>query len=318
MNTFSFTSESIIVGQNTKYPLKGLLTLPATLNTPVPAVVFVHGSGSSNMDEKVGKLTPFKDLAEGLAKHGVASIRYDKRSFAHGLKLVMDKHITITIKEETIDDAILATELLRQDPRIDPKHIYIVGHSMGAMLAPRIDAEGGHYKGLILMAGSPRRLEEIMMDQNQEVIRTTKGLVQKIVQKQIHKFSAMFDGMYELTDEEAKQKKVGNGVTLYYFKEMGEHNSSKYLDQLEKPILILQGDKDFQATVEKDFNAYKKLLSGKNNVTFSLYEGLNHAFVPSVYGQITKAKQEYGIEQHIGEKVIGDMATWILTHSSIH
>ena len=136
------------------------------------------------------------------------------------------------------------------------------------------------------------------------------------------KYDALIEALpYLFADnktEDAKKKKVGGGTTLYYFKEMGEHNSSKYLDQLEKPILILQGDKDFQATVEKDFNAYMKLLSGKSNVTFSLYEGLNHAFVPSVYGQITKAKQEYGIEQHIGEKVIGDMATWILTHSSIH
>ena len=72
--------EPIVVGKDTKYPLKGILTFPEHADSPVPAVVFVHGSGSSNMDEKVGKLTPFKDLAEGLAKHGIASIRYDKRS----------------------------------------------------------------------------------------------------------------------------------------------------------------------------------------------------------------------------------------------
>ena len=57
--------EKIVIGENTKYPLKGLLTLPAGATNPVPAVVFVHGSGASNMDEKVGKLTPFKDLAHG-------------------------------------------------------------------------------------------------------------------------------------------------------------------------------------------------------------------------------------------------------------
>ena len=70
--------ERIIIGENTKYPLRGLLTFPAGVTAPVPAVVFVHGSGASNMDEKVGKLTPFKDLAKGLARHGIASIRYDK------------------------------------------------------------------------------------------------------------------------------------------------------------------------------------------------------------------------------------------------
>ena len=56
-------SEKIIIGEGTAYPLNGLLTLPENMDRRVPAVVFVHGSGSSNMDEKVGKLTPFKDLA---------------------------------------------------------------------------------------------------------------------------------------------------------------------------------------------------------------------------------------------------------------
>lgn len=303
--------EKIMIGENTKYPLKGILTLPECVTKPVPAVVFVHGSGASNMDEKVGKLTPFKDMAEGLAKHGIASVRYDKRSFAHGFKLVREKDVTV--KMETIEDAICATEMLKKDSRIDKDKVFIIGHSMGAMLAPRIDAEGGNYRGLILMAGSPRRLEEILIDQNEEVLRLTKGLTKWIIKKQVAKIMTMFDGLYQLSDEEAKKKKVGNGTTLYYFKEMGEHAASDYLTITEKPMLIMQGEKDFQATVEKDFQAYKQLLADKNNVKFHLYENLNHAFVPSVYGNIMKAKQEYNIEQHIGEDVITDIAKWIMT-----
>ena len=301
--------ENIVVGEGTKYPLKGILTLPEDRQTQVPAVVFVHGSGSSNMDEKVGKLTPFKDLAEGLAQLGIASVRYDKRSFAHPFKILREK--IITVKEETIEDAIRATELLKRDSRIDKDNIFIAGHSMGGMLAPRIDAEGGNYKGLILMAGSPRRLEEIMLDQNEAVMRSGKGLLQWFVNKQVAKISAMFEGMYELSDEEAKKKKVGNGTTLYYFKEMGEHQSSNYLVKLEKPILIMQGEKDFQATLENDFAAYKELLEDKKNVTFKVYENLNHLFVPSVYGNIMKAMKEYKVEQHIGKNVIKDLADWI-------
>ena len=262
------------------------------------------------MDEKVGKVTPFKDLAEGLAKLGIASIRYDKRSFVHGFKLLKEKKVTV--KMETIEDALLATEILKKDSRIDKDNIFIIGHSMGAMLAPRIDAEGGDYKGLILMAGSPRKLEEIMLDQNKDVLNSTKGLVRWIVKKQVTKLTKMFDGLYQLSDEEAKNKNMGNGVTLYYFKEMGEHAAPKYLIATQKPILIIQGEKDFQATVEKDYNAYKQLLAGRENVSFKLYENLNHAFVPSVYGDIMKAKQEYNIEQHIGEDVILDIANWIL------
>lgn len=301
--------ENIVVGEGTKYPLKGILTLPEDRQTQVPAVVFVHGSGSSNMDEKVGKLTPFKDLAEGLAQLGIASVRYDKRSFAHPFKILREK--IITVKEETIEDAIRATELLKRDSRIDKDNIFIAGHSMGGMLAPRIDAEGGNYKGLILMAGSPRRLEEIMLDQNEAVMRSGKGLLQWFVKTQVAKISAMFEGMYELSDEETKKKKVGNGTTLYYFKEMGEHQSSNYLLKLEKPILIMQGEKDFQATLENDFAAYKELLEDKKNVTFKVYENLNHLFVPSVYGNIMKAMKEYKVEQHIGKNVIKDLADWI-------
>ena len=305
--------ERIIIGENTKYPLNGLLTMPSDTTNPVPAVVFVHGSGASNMDEKVGKLTPFKDLAQGLAKHGIASIRYDKRSFAHGFKMLMDKNQDVTVKSETIDDAILAAEMLKKDPRINAERVFIIGHSMGGMLAPRIDAEGGNFAGLIIMAGSPRKLEEILLDQNEEALRSTKGLIHRIVKKQIAKFTAMFDGMYQLPDEEAKKKKMGGGTTLYYFKEMGEHAAPDYLNVCEKPILILQGEKDFQATAEKDFSAYKRLLAGKCSVTFRLYENLNHAFVPSVYGNLMKAKQEYNVEQHISEEVIGEIASWILT-----
>lgn len=303
--------EKIVIGEKSKYPLKGLLTLPAHTAGPVAAVVFVHGSGSSNMDEKVGKLTPFKDLAEGLARHGIASIRYDKRSFAHGWKMLRDKSTPITVKEETIEDAILATELLKKDPRIDPGKIFIIGHSMGGMLAPRIDTEGGDYRGLILMAGTPRKLEEVLTDQTAEMLSTMKGLTRAIAGKQMNKIVSMFNGLYDLSDEEAKRKKVGGGTTLYYFKEMGVHAAPGYLAALQKPMLIMQGEKDFQVKVDKDFNAYQNFLKDKPNVTFKLYKNLNHAFVPSVYGSITKAKQEYNIEQHIGENVISDIANWI-------
>ena len=303
--------EPIILGKNTRYPLKGMLTLPEG-EDPFPAVVLVHGSGSSNMDEKVGKLTPFRDIAQGLAQRGVASIRYDTRSFAHGLKMVLDKKHPITVWEETIEDALLAAAMLRSDSRIDAGRVFLAGHSMGAMLAPRIECSGGDYRGLILLAGSPRRLEEIMLDQMAEMLAGMTGFAKNIAGKQRAKFETLFHGLYDLSDEEAKTKKVGNGTTLYYFKEMGQPTVAQWLEKTNKPMLIMQGEKDFQATVDRDFLAYQELLKDKENVTFKLYENLNHAFVPSIYGTITKAKQEYNVEQHIGDAVISDLANWIL------
>lgn len=304
-------TQNIIIGEGTKYPLKGILTLPDGAKQ-VPAVVFVHGSGSSNMDEKAGKLTPFRDLAEGLAKHGIASIRYDKRSFAHGLKMAKEKQ-PITVKAEAIDDALLATQMLRSHPAIDPEKIFLVGHSMGAMLAPRIDAEGGNYRGLVLLAGTPRLLEEILLEQTQEMIEKSGKLTRFILGKQLKTLQDSFASLDSMTNEEAKQKKIGGGTTLYYFKEMGAHPVSGYLERLEKPILVMQGGKDFQVKADKDFALYQELLAGKSHAEFKLYEKLNHCFVLSVYGDITKAKQEYSKEQHIGPDVISDLAGWILS-----
>ena len=302
--------ENIIVGKGTNYPLHGLLTLPDDTSKPVPAVVFVHGSGASNRDEKVGKLTPFKDLAEGLAAHGIASVRYDKRSFAYGRKMLKEKNITV--KEETIEDAVRATQLLRKDGRIDRNRIFIVGHSMGAMLAPRIDSEGGNFAGMVLMAGTLRKMEDILLYQTREMQASSGKLLAWILEKQIKKLEASFAGLYEMSDEEAKTKNMGGGTTLYYFKEMGMHPAERYLETITKPVLIMQGGKDFQVKADLDFAGYRALLDGRDNVSFRLYENLNHAFVPGIYNDITKAKKEYNVERHIGENVIGDLANWIL------
>ena len=300
--------ESIILGKNTRFPLKGILTLPEG-SGPFPAVVLVHGSGSSNMDEKVGKLTPFKDIALGLAQRGIASVRYDKRSYAHGLRMVLDKGRPITVWEETIEDALLAAALLRSDSRIGP--VFLLGHSMGAMLAPRIECAGGDFRGLILLAGTPRRLEEVLLEQTREAMADMPGFTRKIASKQLKKLEKTFEGLYDLPDEAAKAKKVGNGTTLYYFKEMGQPTVADWLAKTHKPMLIMQGERDFQVKASVDFAMYKELLGDRENVTFRLYPGLNHAFVPARFDSIAQAKKEFTPQRHIGPEVLDDLADWI-------
>ena len=299
--------EKIVVGEGTEYPLNGLLTLPDGAASPLPAVVMVHGSGPSNMDEKVMKLTPFKDLAEGLAKRGVASVRYDKRTFVHGRKMAKT---CPTVKEETIDDALLAVALLKKDPRIDPERIYILGHSMGAMLAPRIDAEGGDVKGLILMAGTPCRLEEVVLRQ----LKQSSGgnpILKRIIGLEYRIFAKKFDGLYQMPDEEAKKKKFAGNLSLYYFKEMGQKTAADYLLESRKPALLLQGGKDFQVLAEDDFRRFRELLAGRENTIFRLYPDLNHIFVKGIYDDILKASKEYKVERHIGDEVMDDIAAFI-------
>ena len=301
--------EKIVLGSSGAYPLNGILTLPEDTGEKVPAAVLVHGSGPSNMDEKIGGLTPFRDIAEGLAARGIAVIRYDKRSYVHGRKMLKEKEVTV--REETIIDALKAAELLRSDPRIDSERIFVIGHSMGAMLAPRIDAEGGNFRGLILMAGTPRTLDEVLISQISELQDTAGKLTGWIIGKQKAQYESMFSRLADISDEEARKTKMGNGMTLWYFKEMNNHPSSAYLKDCTKPVLILQGEKDFQATVENDFNAYRELLAGRENVTFRLYPGLNHAFVKAKYDSVRQARKEYTEERHIGPEVLDDIAAMI-------
>lgn len=301
-------AENALIGEGTPYPLNGKKVLPDPTEGRVPAVVFVHGSGASNMDEQIYSLTPFRDLAEGLAARGIASIRYDKRTFVYARKM---RGQSVTVKEETVEDAIRAAGLLRLDPRVDPDRIYIVGHSMGAMLAPRIDAEGGDFRGLILMAGTPYRLEDIVVRQLRQAAGSRGGLMKAIVALEDRIFSRKFDRLYEMTEEEAKKKKFAGSVTLWYFREMGRKTAADYIRETDKPVLILQGGMDFQVLPSVDFEGFKEQLRGRENVEYRLYPELNHLFVKGIYNDILKAGKEYRVEQHIGPEVIDDIAAFI-------
>ncbi|MBR5741328.1 MAG: alpha/beta fold hydrolase, partial [Firmicutes bacterium] len=300
--------EKVTVGAGTEYPLEGLLTLPDDLSAPVPAVVMLHGSGASDLDERVMKLTPFKDLAEGLGTRGIASLRYNKRTFTYAKQLAKQDP---DIRMEYIEDALRALEMLRNDPRIDKDRIYILGHSEGAMVAPRIDAEWGLAKGVILLAGTPYRLEEIVLRQFKQA-GGKNPLVNWIVGSQYKKYSKKFERLYDMTDDEARAEKFAGNVSLYYFKEMGQKTAADYLLETDKPVLIAQGGRDFQVLADDDFKRFQELLAGKTNIEYRLYPDLDHCFVPALYDDILKAKQEYSTERHIPEEVIDDVARFIL------
>ena len=302
--------EKIIVGENTEYPLNGRLTLPDNLEQPVPAVVFVHGSGSSDMDSNIYAIRPFKDFAEGLAEQGVASIRYDKRSFTHPMKIrkiIKD----FTAREEAIEDAILASAILRNDPRIDSNKVFIAGLSLGGMLAPRIDAEGGDFAGLIILAGTPRRLEEVMKEQLNNKALKPKGLLMRFINWRMSKTLPKLENIYNISDEEARNITVFGGMSALYYKDLGKKRVEEYLKDSTKPILVMHGDADFQVSTERDFGEYKRILQDHPDATFKLYPGLNHAFMKSVCGERKSAKEEYSKPQHVESQVIEDAAKWI-------
>jgi len=302
--------EKITIGE--KYKLAGLLTLPDG-DGPFPAIVLVHGSGPNDMDEKVGNCYCFRDLAEGFASRGIATIRYDKRTKTYGKQMVTAPDASsMTVWDETIEDAIFATDLIKKDPRINPEKVFIAGHSMGAMLAPRIDTEGGNYAGLILLAGSPRKLEEILIDQQDDAIARLNPLLKWIAKGQMKKIRSKLDKIYDVSDEEAKQINfLGKYNKIYYLKEWGLKPAVNYLKDITKPVLVTQGDKDFHVSIEKDFGGYKDILGDRPNVTYKIYPGLNHLFMKSVYGNVNKAMKEYKVPQHVEEYVMDDIAGWV-------
>jgi len=300
-------SEEITVGKGSEWELSGLLTLPGNTKGKIPAVVLVHGSGPQDMDETIRANRPFKDIAEYLASRGIAVLRYNKRTFTHPTKII-ENFQDFTVKEETVDDAIFAANILRNDNRIDSKKIFLLGHSLGGMLAPRIDAEGGNFAGLIILAGSPRRFADIWQDQALASIETLPEDTKAVGQAQINEIMGYFNSFKTMTDEEAKNYSL-LGATGYYYKDFDSYPSNEYLKSTDKPVLIMQGEKDFQVYWDKDYAQYQTLLGGKSNVTFKLYPGLNHLFMTSTTGTI----DEYAISSHVDSVVLNDIVNWITT-----
>ncbi|WP_081756898.1 alpha/beta fold hydrolase [Gorillibacterium massiliense] len=308
----SVKEEEVIVGKDTAYPLKGTLTIPAKVTGPLPAVVLVQGSGPSDRNETADAYAPFRDLAWGLAEQGIAVLRYDKRTYTYGASYTPEMVAAITVKDETVDDAIAAAKLLKADPRIDPKRVYVIGHSLGGMLAPRIDAEGGDFAGLILLAGSPRPLWEIIHDQNTALLATmadsdpNKKTGNDLVEAEYAKAKTIAT----MSDDEAKKTTVF-GLPATYFKEMDSHSAADYAKKLTKPVLVLQGQDDFQVYPDKDFPMWKDLLKGDPQASFKLYPGLNHFFV-DYSGPGAGTTAEYSVPGTVSKEVITDIGAWIL------
>lgn len=310
-----YTVSNVVIGYGTEYSLNGMLSMPdnAIETAKVPAVVLVHGSGPSDMDEKVYENKPFRDIAKYLAANGIAVIRYTKRTYRYGEKMLEELGGSLTVYEETIEDAILAAEILKSDPRIDENKVFIIGHSLGGMLAPRIHAEGGDFAGIISLAGSPRTLFDIGYPQTMALIEAMEEGEEKEAQlASMAGFDEQVEFILNLSDDEAKNTPVGaGGMSAYYYKDMSTHPIPEYVKDITVPFLILQGSADFQVYADIDYVAWQELLAGRENVTFKLYDGLNHFFMPSTGRTMAEIAEEYKIAGHIDEHVLSDIADWI-------
>ena len=303
------TETQLKLNEGTEWELDARLTLPAGAKTPVPAVVLVHGSGPCDMNETVGACAPFRDLAYGLTKRGIAVLRFDKRTHSHGSQIakILD---TFTAREESVEDAVAAAAVLRNDPRIDATRIVGIGHSLGATLIPRIDAAGADFSAMVLLAGTPRPLWEVSYDQNMAMLDQVPAENRASAKKTIDEELQKAKRLDTMSDNEAKQTTVF-GMPGYYLKDLDKFMPQDLLIQNEKPVFILQGTDDFQVSPTKDYGLFKTLLKDRPNTAFRLYDGLNHLFIES-RGPYKGTVNEYTTPGYVGEEVVSDIADWIL------
>ncbi|WP_227994848.1 alpha/beta fold hydrolase [Oceanobacillus sp. CFH 90083] len=305
----SAMEEDIIIEAEEGYPLDGKLTLPSGEEGPYPAVVLVHGSGPSDMDAAVYSYKPFQDIAYGLAEKGIAVLRYDKRTYTHAEKMAEELGAAISVKEETIDDAVAAAEFLQNDERIQADQVYIIGQSLGGMLAPRIDDEA-KTAGIISLAGSPRSLWEIMYDQQIDLLSENLSDETKAgVMEQAEEFKELAESFQDMSEEEAMEYNLA-GMSGYYFQEMDQYDIGQIALDSNKPILLLQGEADFQVTMEKDFAKWEDIFANEPQATLKTYPDLNHMFILS-QGENKGTVAEYNIPGHVDEQVIIDISNWI-------
>lgn len=296
-----FTEREVVVGSG-EWALPGTLSMPKG-TSPVPAVVLVHGSGPNDRDESVAASKPFRDLAWGLASRGVAVLRYDKRTRVHGanMKSIASR---LTVKEETVDDALAAVALLRETAGIDARRIVVVGHSLGGMLVPRIGMRDKGIAGFVIMAGATRPLEDLIVEQYGYIF-SLDGSVSEEERTTLEKSkadAARVKRASELADGEAPF-----GVAKAYWLDLNGYDPAEAAKSLGQPLLILQGGRDYQVTM-KDFDRWKAALGSRPGVELKLYPDLNHLFIA---GTGRSEPNEYSIPGFVAEPVIADIVRWI-------
>ena len=295
-------------------------TLPGTLLLPKkslpksgtttrrwPAVVMVHGSGPQDRDETVGGTRVFRDLAEGLADRGIASLRYEKRSKARP----QDFTDAYTIDDETTDDAVAAVAFLRTQAEIDPSRIFVIGHSQGAMMAPRIAQKINTQKspqlaGLVLMAAPARPLEDILLDQN-TYLAMEDGKINTRERTQLDALKLAIAHVKKIDSHTPPTGKFLLDLPASYWLSLKDYDAVTVAKTLRQPLLILQGDRDFQVTAP-DWRRWQSSFGTDKHATIKHYPALSHLFVT---GKGRGNIAEYSKPAHVEPQVIADIADWI-------
>ena len=280
--------------------LPGALCVPNNTKNP-PVIILLAGSGPNDKDESIGPNKALKDLALGLASNGIATYRYDKRTLTYGKDMK-----NVDIYSEVIEDAINAAAMLKKNPDFKNSKIYVVGHSLGAMCAPLLAKKSKQINGIVLLAGNARPLEDVVLEQFQYIygMDSLDESEKKEIADYCTKMKTVKDPKLLKT---AKAEDLPLNLESHYWQSLVKYNQVQVAKKIKQPILVLQGERDYQVTMT-DFNIWKENLSTNQKNQFISYPSLNHLFMDGA-GKSTPS--EYDKQGHVEEKVILDIATWI-------
>ncbi|MED0932639.1 alpha/beta fold hydrolase [Bacillus mobilis] len=303
----SFVDKEVVVGSGA-FPLPGTLSVPKGKG-PFPAVVLVHGAGAADQDSATYALKPFRDLAEGLASKGIAVLRYNKRTYEHGLKTELSPFYTID--KETTDDALFVTRFLQNEPMVDKNQIYILGHSQGGMVIPRIieKDQNQNIAGAIVMGGAARAFTDNVLDQLE--YRLSIGAMKPEEYKYYKSQFELLNDPNFSSQNPPKDFSLGSPV---YWDSIRKIKAAEMSKEQKTPLLILQGERDYQVPSKTEIPFWKEQLKERDNIDYRLYPKLNHFFTEGD-GELSKP-EEYYSPANIPEYVINDIATWVQERSN--
>jgi acetyl esterase/lipase len=210
----------------------------------------------------------------------------------------------LTVQEETIDDALAAVQLLRNTPTINPDQIFLLGHSLGGMLAPRIGQQDHNITGLLLLAAPTRPIEDLMLDQT-IYLAELDGNITEAEQTAINQTQ---DAVNHIKSLNITPGEVILGASLKYWEDLATYDSVATAKNLTQPLLILQGERDYQVTMANDYLTWRQTFAANPNVTLHTYDTLNHLFIS---GTGPPNNEEYNIPGNVAEQVITDITNWI-------
>lgn len=268
----------------------------------VPGVVLVHGSGPHDRDETIGPNRPFRDLAQGLAAQGIAVLRYEKRSYAQPPADVEGW----TIDDDTTDDAVAAVRLLAAQPGIGPA--FVLGHSQGGMLAPRIVARAGAQglplAGAVIWAAPARPLGTVLVEQFTR-LAGMDGEVNQEEQAQIDRLSTALQRIRR--GENPPRSETPLHLPAGFWRSLDAVTPLADASRLRQPLLLLHGGRDYQV-VDADWAAWQQAVGKLPTVTLRRYPALNHL---GMAGTGPGSLEEYQRRGQVDAALVADVAAWI-------